>query len=120
MPTDIRTKRVYEPAAPDDGARVLVDRIWPRGLTKAQVQADLWLKEAAPSTELRKWTHQDPERYDEFKQRYFEELDAAPEAVQTLLDLAAQGTLTLLFAARDVQQNQAVALREYLLERLQP
>lgn len=111
---DIRLKRVYEPAAPEDGARVLVDRLWPRGLSAEKVQAALWLKEIAPSNELRKAYHHDPARWDEFKARYFAELDANPAPVQQLLALAAPGRLTLLFAARDVQHNQAVALRDYL------
>jgi uncharacterized protein YeaO (DUF488 family) len=112
---DIQIRRVYEPADPQDGYRVLVDRLWPRGLTKAQVNADLWLKEAAPSTDLRKWYHHEPQMWEEFKRRYFLELDAAPEAVQRLLDAAAGQRLTLLFSARDVEANQAAALKDYLL-----
>ncbi len=114
---DIQTKRVYEPPAPDDGFRVLVDRLWPRGLTKAQVQADLWLKDVAPSTALRKWSGHDPAKWQAFKRRYFAELDANPQPVARLLAQASQGRLTLLFSARDVERNQAVALREYLLAR---
>ncbi len=79
--TDIQTKRVYEPASPQDGFRVLVDRVWPRGRTKEQVRADLWLKEIAPSTELRKWFGHDRSKWEEFKSRYFSELDAKPEIV---------------------------------------
>lgn len=112
---DIRIKRVYEPAAPHDGFRVLVDRVWPRGMTKEQVQADLWYKDMAPSTGLRKWFGHDPAKWEAFKRRYFLELDAQPEAVARLLDQAAKGRLMLLFAARDAEHNQAVALREYLL-----
>jgi uncharacterized protein YeaO (DUF488 family) len=115
--TDILTKRVYEPANPDDGFRVLVDRVWPRGMTKEQVQADLWLKEAAPSTALRKWFGHDRSKWEAFKRRYFSELDAKPEAVAKLLDQAAKEQLTLLFSARDADYNQAVALKEYLLSR---
>jgi uncharacterized protein YeaO (DUF488 family) len=115
--TDILTKRVYEPANPDDGFRVLVDRVWPRGMTKEQVQADLWLKEAAPSTALRKWFGHDRSKWETFKRRYSSELDAKPEAVAKLLDQAAKGRLTLLFSTRDAEYNQAVALREYLLSR---
>ena len=114
---DIRTKRVYEPANPHDGLRVLVDRVWPRGMTKEQAQADLWLKDVAPSTALRKWFGHDRSQWEAFKSRYFLELDAKPEAVARLLDEAAQGRLTLLFSARDAEYNQAVALREYLLAR---
>ncbi|HWP02875.1 MAG TPA: DUF488 domain-containing protein [Gemmatimonadaceae bacterium] len=115
--TDIRTKRVYEPATPHDGFRVLVDRVWPRGMTKEQVQADLWLKDVAPSTALRKWFGHDRAKWEAFKRRYFSELDARPEAVARLLDRAEKGRLTLLFSARDAEYNQAVALREYLLSR---
>lgn len=112
---DIQVKRVYEPAGPEDGLRVLVDRIWPRGMTKEQVGADQWLKEVAPSTALRKWSGHDPARWDEFKRRYFAELDANPQPVTALLGQVARGRLTLLYSARDLQHNQAVALREYLL-----
>jgi uncharacterized protein YeaO (DUF488 family) len=111
---NIHTKRVYEPADPQDGLRVLVDRVWPRGLTKEQVRADLWLKDAAPSAELRKWFEHDPEKWEEFKQRYFTELDASPEAIRKLVDEAANQPVTLLFSARDLEHNQAVALKEYL------
>jgi uncharacterized protein YeaO (DUF488 family) len=114
MPSDIQVKRVYEPADPRDGRRVLVDRVWPRGLSKGQVQADLWLKDAAPSTALRKWFGHDRTKWAAFKGRYFAELDAKPEAVARLLAAAAQGRLTLLFSARDLQYNQAAALAEYL------
>jgi uncharacterized protein YeaO (DUF488 family) len=117
MMMDIRTKRVYEPANPHDGRRVLVDRVWPRGMTKEQVQADLWLKDVAPTTALRKWFGHDQSKWEAFKSHYFLELDDKPEAVARLLNEAAQGRLTLLFSARDAQYNQAVALREYLLAR---
>lgn len=113
--TDIQTKRVYEPANLHDGFRVLVDRVWPRGMTKKQAQADLWLKDVAPSTALRKWFSHDRSKWEAFKSRYFLELDTKPQAVARLLDEAAKGRLTLLFSARDVEYNQAVALREYLL-----
>ncbi len=112
---DIRTKRVYEPIKPDDGLRILVDRVWPRGMTKEQVMADLWLKEAAPSTALRKWFGHDRLKWGTFKARYFLELDAKPEAIETLINEATKGRLTLLFSARDTECNQAVALREHLL-----
>lgn len=112
---DLQIKRVYEPASPQDGFRVLVDRLWPRGLTREQVQAGLWLKEIAPSNELRKWYGHDPAKREEFKRRYFAELDAAPEAVQTLLEQAVKGRVTLLFSSKETQYNNAQALREYLL-----
>ena len=117
MKTDIRTKRVYEQADPQDGFRVLVDRVWPRGMTKEQVQADLWLKDIAPSTALRKWFGHDRSKWEEFKRRFWVELDAEPEAAAQLLAAAAKGRLTLLFSARDTECNQAIALRDYLLAR---
>ena len=112
---DIKAKRVYEPASSHDGFRVLVDRVWPRGLKKEQVHADLWLKEAAPSTDLRKWFGHDPTKWKEFKSRYFSELDANPEVVKALLDEVTKQQMTLLFSAHDTEHNQAVALKEYLL-----
>jgi uncharacterized protein YeaO (DUF488 family) len=114
---DIRTKRVYEPADPHDGFRVLVDRVWPRGMTKEQVGADLWLKDVAPGADLRKWFGHDHSRWETFRSRYFAELDAKPEAATRLLAEASRGRLTLLFSARDEEYNQAVALREYLMSR---
>ncbi|MCG7852007.1 MAG: DUF488 domain-containing protein [Methanosarcinaceae archaeon] len=111
----IRTKRVYSPVEKEDGIRVLVDRVWPRGMTKQRLQTDLWLKDAAPSTALRKWFGHDRSRWEVFKNRYFSELNAKPEVVKQLLELAAKGRLTLLFSARDTQYNQAVALKEYLI-----
>ena len=119
MKVNILLKRVYEPASPQDGARVLVDRLWPRGMKKEQLQAYEWLKEAAPSNALRTWYHHDHSMWEEFKVRYFAELDARPDVVASLLERADPGPLTLLFAARDVESNQAVALREYLLMRAQ-
>lgn len=116
MTRDIRVKRVYEPAAPADGFRVLVDRVWPRGVKKEELEADLWLKEVAPSTALRKWFGHDPARWEEFKRRYFAELDEKPDVVGRITG-GAKGRVTLLFSARDEEHNQAVALREYLLAR---
>jgi len=117
MILDIRTKRVYEPPDAHDGLRVLVDRIWPRGMTKAQVRADLWLQDVAPSTALRKWFAHDPSKWEEFKRRYFSELDRNPDNVHFLLETAAKGTVTLLFSTRDVEHNHAIALKEYLLSK---
>jgi uncharacterized protein YeaO (DUF488 family) len=114
---DIRTKRIYEPADPHDGFRVLVDRVWPRGMTKEKAGADLWCKEVAPSAVLRKWFCHDGAKWEAFKTRYFSELDAQADVVAKLLQAAAKGRLTLLFSARDVERNQAVVLREYLLAR---
>ncbi len=110
----IRLKRVYEAAAEDDGYRVLVDRLWPRGLSKERAQIDLWLKEIAPSTELRKWFDHDPEKWDEFKTRYSRELDSQPEVVNQLADLVKQRRVTLVYGAKNTEINQAVALKQYL------
>ncbi|PLY16120.1 MAG: hypothetical protein C0631_04670 [Sedimenticola sp.] len=114
---EIRAKRVYLPASPGDGLRVLIDRVWPRGKSKEQVQADLWLKELAPTTALRKWFAHDRSRWVGFRQRYFAELDANPAGVAKLLEIPANAPLTLLYSARDMECNQAVALRDYLLAR---
>lgn len=110
-------RRVYEPPAPDDGLRVLVDRVWPRGMTKARVQADLWLKDIAPSSALRTWFGHERSRWGEFRRRYFIELDARPETMAMLLAEAMKGRVTLLYSARDAECNQAVALMDYLLAR---
>lgn len=110
----ISIKRVYEPAAKADGHRVLVDRLWPRGLTKEEVPLDEWLKELAPSTTLRKWFGHDPVRWDGFRHRYAAELDALSEHWRPLAERAAHHTVTLLYGARDEQHNQAVVLQAYL------
>ena len=110
MPRQIRTKRVYDPPERRDGKRVLVDRLWPRGLKKEQAQIDLWLREAAPSNELRRWFGHDPMRWNEFRRRYAAELERNLQALAPLLDI--RGTVTLLFAARDLEHNNAVALVE--------
>ncbi|WP_305907760.1 DUF488 domain-containing protein [Methylomarinum sp. Ch1-1] len=112
---DIRTKRIYDPASDEDGFRVLVDRLWPRGMTKERAQVDLWLKDTAPSTTLRKWFAHDPSKWASFKRRYFAELDVKQDALARLIEKAGQGRLTLLFAARDTDCNHAVAMKEYLL-----
>jgi uncharacterized protein YeaO (DUF488 family) len=109
----IAVKRIYEAAAPDDGRRILVDRLWPRGVTKAKAQLDDWMKEVGPSTELRRWFNHQPERWPEFRRRYFDELKSNPDAC-TLFDLTAAGPVTLLYAAKDTAHNEAVALAEYL------
>ncbi len=114
----IGVKRVYEPASKADGFRVLVDRVWPRGVTKQRAKVDVWLKSVAPSAELRKWFDHDPRKWPEFKSRYFAELDAGPPGLDELLNRATDSVVTLVFSARDEQYNQAVALREYLNGRL--
>lgn len=110
---DISIKRVYEPAAKSDGKRVLVDRIWPRGLTKAEAKVDLWLKEVAPSTELRKSFGHDPEKWLDFQKKYKEELKENP-ALAELKAVAKDGTITLIFAAKDEDHNNAVVLKQIL------
>jgi uncharacterized protein YeaO (DUF488 family) len=111
----ISVKRVYEPADPADGRRFLVDRLWPRGIAKENASWDEWLKEIAPSSDLRQWMHHDPEKWPEFLERYGRELHEQPALVRKLRDLAAKEPVTLLYAARDTERNNAVALREYLL-----
>lgn len=110
----MQVKRVYEPPSGDDGIRVLVDRLWPRGLSKPRAAVDLWLKDLAPSVRLRRWFNHDPSRWAEFKQRYAEELDAKKAAVAALLGATRRGRVTLLFGARDHEHNNAVALYSYL------
>lgn len=114
----IRVKRVYEPATPEDGQRFLVDRLWPRGLKKEAVHLAGWLKDVAPSDELRRWFGHDPAKWEEFQRRYFAELESRPEAWRPLLEAARRGTVTLLFAARDDRHNNAVALKAFLEARL--
>jgi uncharacterized protein YeaO (DUF488 family) len=110
----IRVKRVYAPVEPQDGRRFLVERLWPRGIKKQALQMDAWLKDVAPSTELREWFGHDPARWQEFKRRYFAELDANPSALRPLVEAARAGDLTLLYSARDTEHNNALALKEYL------
>lgn len=109
-----RIKRVYEQPDKDDGTRILVDRLWPRGLTKEKAQVDLWLKEIAPSAELRKWFGHDPDRWTEFKTRYKAELDGKPDLVALLKQKIAAGKATLVYGAKDEQHNQAQALQQLL------
>jgi uncharacterized protein YeaO (DUF488 family) len=110
----IRIRRVYDPPEPSDGARVLVDRIWPRGLSKERAAVDLWLKEIAPSSELRKWFGHDPARWSDFQRRYRTELARNTACVEELRSLIREGPVTLLFAAHDEAHNNAVALGSYL------
>ena len=110
----VNVKRIYEAAGPTDGFRILVDRVWPRGLTKEAARIDLWLRDVAPSTPLRKWFGHDPALWDEFRQRYFAELDQNIGLVEEILTKAAKKSVTLLFGAKDEQHNNAVALKEYL------
>lgn len=112
----VHVKRAYDPPGPEDGYRVLVDRLWPRGISKERAAVDEWLREVAPSTELRRWFAHEPARWDEFRRRYSEELaaPAAQDGLAHLRELAAKGKLTLLYAAADEAHNNAVALQEHL------
>lgn len=110
----LQIKRVYESPAPTDGTRVLVDRLWPRGLTKAKARINLWLKDIAPSTTLRQWFRHDPAKWHEFTRRYLLELGQNHRPVSTLLELQAHGKVTLVYGARDQGRNDAVVLKDYL------
>jgi len=110
----VQVKRVYEPPSSDDGVRILVDRLWPRGLTKTGAAVDLWLKDIGPSLTLRRWFNRDPSRWAEFTRRYAEELDTKKIAIAALAGAARRGRVTLLFGARDSRHNAAVALHAYL------
>ncbi len=114
MKVMIRIKRIYDPSARADGVRFLVERLWPRGVKKAELELDDWLKRVAPSTELRKWFSHDAARWEEFQRRYRAELDQHPEAWQQILDAANKGGVTLLFSSHDAVHNNAVALKDYL------
>ncbi len=114
----IRRKRVYLPAHPEDGTRVLVERLWPRGISKTSANVHLWLKDIAPSSELRRWFGHDPARWKTFERRYYAELEANPEPVTKLVELAEQGDLTLVYAARDEPGTSAEVLQAYLTRRL--
>lgn len=113
-PSMIQLKRVYEKPAKSDGERILVDRLWPRGLTKERAAVDLWLKEVAPSTELRKWFAHDPEKWKEFQTRYRKELRAQKEAIAMLRDKSSKKTVTLVYGARDAEHNEAVVLQRLI------
>jgi uncharacterized protein YeaO (DUF488 family) len=110
----IKIKRAYRDPEPDDGRRFLVDRVWPRGVKRADLQLEAWLRDAAPSTELRKWFGHDPQKWEAFQHRYFAELNAHPQAWRLLKAAAAQGDITLVYSAKDEQHNQARALKIYL------
>jgi uncharacterized protein YeaO (DUF488 family) len=110
----IKLKRAYEPPEKSDGLRVLVDRLWPRGVSKTAARIDLWLKETAPSDALRKWFGHDPSKWNEFRSRYVRELANSSEAVGQLKQFVSKGTVTLVYGAKDERHNNAVALKEYL------
>ncbi len=110
---NIKIKRVYEKPDPKDGFRILVDRLWPRGLTKEKAAADLWLKDIAPSTELRKWFNHDAEKWKEFQKKYQQELKENKEAVSVLKEHLKQGPVTLLYGAKDEEHNEAEVIKEF-------
>lgn len=112
---NVRLKRAYEAPSPEDGRRILVDRLWPRGVSKSKAAIDRWMKEIAPSTELRRWFAHDPKRWDEFRRRYRIELSSQAEALDELRTMARSGPVTLVYAARDTDHNEAIVLRDLLV-----
>jgi uncharacterized protein YeaO (DUF488 family) len=116
--TMIQIKRVYEPPAKEDGARFLVERLWPRGMKKEALQMEAWWKDAAPSDDLRRWFSHDPAKWKEFQRRYRAQLRENHDACRPLLDAAKQGNITLLYSAHDTEHNSAIVLKSYLEERL--
>ena len=118
--SNVRLKRAYESPASEDGARILVDRLWPRGISKSEARLDRWMKEVAPSTELRTWFGHDPRRWDEFRRRYRAELKDHAADVSELRRLARKGAITLVYSAADQIHNDAVVLRNVLLGRAEP
>lgn len=114
----IRLKRAYDEPEESDGYRILVDRIWPRGVSKEELQLDEWMKEVAPSDELRKWFDHDPEKFDEFRKRYYQELDSNSESVSQLATMARDQDITLIYGAKDREYNQAIVLKEYLKKKI--
>ncbi len=113
---DIQLKRAYDDVESGDGTRILVDRMWPRGVSKAKLQIDHWLKDISPSSDLRKWFGHDPERWEGFQKAYRKELAGEPEGLQTLREAADNGKITLVFAAKDREHNNAVVLKQLLEE----
>jgi len=110
----IKIKKIYDAPTPDDGIRILVDRLWPRGLSKEKAKVDLWLKEIAPSNELRKWYAHDPQKWAEFRKRYFNDLDTKGELVNQIVQETKEGDVTLLYSSKEEKLNNAVALKEYI------
>lgn len=113
----IQLKRVYEPATPEDGTRFLVERLWPRGIKKESLLFDAWLKDVAPTTELRQWFAHDPAKWEDFQRKYFAELDVHAEALDPIRNAIRNGPVTLLFSSHDVAHNNALALKRYLTSR---
>jgi uncharacterized protein YeaO (DUF488 family) len=116
---NVRLKRAYEPPAPDDGERILVDRLWPRGVSRGDAALDAWMKDIAPSTALRQWFAHDPARWDMFRDRYAEELRDHADLVEQLRERARRGPITLVYSAHDAEHNDAVVLRDIVLGRRQ-
>jgi uncharacterized protein YeaO (DUF488 family) len=114
LPMDIQLKRIYDSADPEDGYRVLVDRIWPRGISKDKAKVDLWPKELAPSKELRQWFGHEPDKWPEFKRRYFKELRQQEENLQPLREASQKARVTLVFASKEERYNNAAALKAFL------
>ncbi len=114
----IKLQRVYEHELPKSGTRFLIERLWPRGIKKSELHFDEWLRDAGPSTSLRQWFSHDPERWDEFRRRYFNELDSRSDAWKPILNAARGGMVTLLYSSHDQEHNNAVALKEYLEKQL--
>ena len=114
----IMIKRIYDPPAAEDGFRILVDRLWPRGLAKAKTKVDLWLKEISPSNELRKWYGHDPEKWEEFKKRYRNEIEDQKEALDSIVKKARGGIVTFLFSSKEKKLNNAAALKEFVERRM--
>ena len=110
----IKLKRAYDPASKDDGIRFLVERLWPRGVKKTALRLDAWLKDVAPTTELRTWFNHDPSKWKEFQRRYAAELGAKPQAVEPILEANRRGRVTLVYSSHDEEHNNAVALKAYL------
>jgi uncharacterized protein YeaO (DUF488 family) len=114
----LKIKRVYETPDSGDGTRFLVERLWPRGMKKESLHMEAWLKDVAPSDSLRRWFGHDPQKWDEFQDRYFAELDGEPDAIKPITEAASSGNVTLLYSAHDTEHNNAVALKEYLSKRM--
>ncbi len=116
----IKIKRAYDKASKDDGYRILVERLWPRGVTKARADLDLWLKDVAPSAELRKEFHHESEAWEDFRKRYWKELDDKKDDIDLLNQKAEEGTVTFVYSSRDTEHNAAVALKEYIEQHARP
>ncbi len=114
----IRLKRAYDGTSPDDGTRILVERLWPRGVKKEALGIDAWPKDVGPSTELRKWFNHDPDKWAEFQERYTRELDSRPETWKPILSAARRGVVTLVYSSHDEEHNNAVALQAYLRQKM--